>query len=268
MGERERERERQKERENEGTKRSKHAQGVFFYHCDSVEKGSGYVSVPSYQTKRNETKRKIATTMAPAAKMVRSVNSNRMLARGNRTSVVVRATQNESGSCSTRRQMLNLAGAAALFVGARQANAESIALFDDKSKNLDYKNNIADRARDVDIDVKIRNGWTDRESRDFVVKRVAESKKRIESDVKTYVDKASWYAAKQELRRQLGTMSADMNSLVASSSDKKKGASLKKEFFTSIDALDFAIRQKNQDAASKYQAESVAKLNDFLAFAG
>jgi len=213
------------------------------------------------QTKQNE--------MAPAAKMVtsvRSMHSNRLVARSNRTSVVVRATQNES--TSTRRQMLNLAGAAALFVGVRQANAESIALIDDKSKALDYKNNIADRARDVDIDVKIRNGWTDRESKEFVVKRVAESKKRIESDVKTYVDQASWYAAKQELRRQLGTMSADMNSLVASSGDKKKGASLKKDFFTSIDALDFAIRQKNQEVAQKYQAESVSKLNDFLSFAG
>ena len=37
------------------------------------------------------------------------------------------------------------------------------------------------------------------------------------------------------------------------SSDKKKGATLKKDFFTSMDALDFAIREKNQDAASCYR---------------
>ena len=165
--------------------------------------------------------------------------------------------------------MLNLAGAAAMFVGVRNANAVGIDLIDDKSKKLDYKNNIADQARDVDIDVKIRNGLTQaRSDREFTVKRVQESKKRIENDVKTYVDAKSWYAAKQELRRQLGYMSLDMNTLIAASSDKKKATALKKDFFTAIDALDFAIRQKNQDAASKYQADSVTKLNDFLAYAG
>ena len=62
-------------------------------------------------------------------------------------------------------------------------------------------------------------------------------------------------------------MSVDMNTLIASSKDKKAATSLKKEFFTSIDNLDFAIRKKDRESGLKYQAEAVAKLNDFIAFA-
>ena len=62
-------------------------------------------------------------------------------------------------------------------------------------------------------------------------------------------------------------MSLDMDTLIAASGDKKKGVSMKKDFFTAVDNLDFAIRQKNKDAGLKYQAEALTKLNDFIAFA-
>ena len=56
--------------------------------------------------------------------------------------------------------MGQLAGVAALFAGAARANAEPINLIDDKTKNLDYKNNIADQARDVDIDKDMKKSET------------------------------------------------------------------------------------------------------------
>jgi len=77
----------------------------------------------------------------------------------------------------------------------------------------------------------------------------------------------SRYDAKQELRRQLGYMSGDMDTLIASTSDKKTGLSMKKDFFTAVDNLDFAIRKKDKDSGLKYQADAVAKLNDFISFA-
>jgi len=183
-------------------------------------------------------------------------------------SVVVRAQAQEP--TSSRRQMLGFAGlAAGLLVGANQsAHAIGIELIDDKSKKLDYNNNIADQARDVDIDNNIRTGRTQaRADKQFVVSRVAENKKRIENDVKGYIDSKAWYFATQELRRQLGNMSLDMNTLVAASSDKKQGAALKKDFFTAVDNMDFAIKKKDQAKALKYQEESVAKLGEFIAFA-
>ena len=82
----------------------------------------------------------------------------------------------------------------------------------------------------------------------------------------TYVNKAFWYDGKQELRRQLGNLSLDMNTLISASGDKKNGAALKKDFFTSVDALDFAIRKKDKETAQKYTAEAITKLNDFISF--
>merc|ERR1712060_160836 len=187
---------------------------------------------------------------------------NLVVARPNQAArvVLVRAAHNANAETSSRRQMMGkLAGGAV---------ATPISLIDDKDKSLDYKKNIADIAGNVEIDNKIRNGTkAAAEDKDFTIKRVQEGKKRLEGDVKTFVDKQFWYDAKQELRRQLGYMSVDMNTLIATSSDKKAATSLKKEFFTSIDNLDFAIRKKDRESGLKYQAEAVAKLNDFIAFA-
>ena len=96
--------------------------------------------------------------------------------------------------------MGQLAGVAALFAGAARANAEPINLIDDKTKNLDYKSNIADQARDVDIDNSLRTGRAQaRADKAFVVKRVEEGKNRLEKDVK---DMASG-ALKAERAEQL-----------------------------------------------------------------
>merc|ERR1719253_1865285 len=53
--------------------------------------------------------------------------------------------------------------------------------------------------------------------------------------------------AANELRRQVGTLRFDMNNLVADKSGDKKQA---KAFYASIEKLDFAIRQKDQAAAT------------------
>ena len=91
------------------------------------------------------------------------------------------------------QMMGQLAGVAALLAGAGSAKAESINLFDDKTKGLDYKNNIADQARDVGLDNNIRTGRSQsRADKALVVSRVTEGKNRLEKDVKDYVSKAYW----------------------------------------------------------------------------
>ena len=62
----------------------------------------------------------------------------------------------------------------------------------------------------------------------------------------TYVNKAYWTQAANELRRQVGTMRFDTNNLVE---NKGTGKAEAKAFFKSVEKLDFAIRQKDKDAA-------------------
>ena len=70
----------------------------------------------------------------------------------------------------------------------------------------------------------------------FVVKRVEEGKNRLEKDVKDFVSKAYWYDAKQELRRQLGYMSLDMDTLIAASGDKLQGLSALRWLLVPVEA--------------------------------
>jgi len=76
--------------------------------------------------------------------------------------------------------------------------------------------------------------------------RAKESLSRLDQDMVTYVNKAYWTQAANELRRQVGTMRFDINNLVE---NKGTGKAEAKAFFKSVEKLDFAIRQKDKDAA-------------------
>jgi len=76
--------------------------------------------------------------------------------------------------------------------------------------------------------------------------RAKESISRLDQDMVTYVNKAYWTQAANELRRQVGTMRFDINNLVE---NKGTGKAEAKAFFKSVEKLDFAIRQKDKDAA-------------------
>jgi len=177
------------------------------------------------------------------------------------------------GERQSRRDVLkstvSLGAALALGFGAavKPVEAKPVEIVSGKKSGLDMKQNILDEVRDLDLPVAQRNGLTQiRASKEDTLARVVESKKRIENDVTTYVNKAFWQDGKQELRRQVGNLSLDMNTLISASGDKKNGAALKKSFFTSVDALDFAIRKKDKETAQKYTAEAITKLNDFISF--
>ena len=63
----------------------------------------------------------------------------------------------------------------------------------------------------------------------------------------TYVNKAYWTQARNELRRQVGTMRFDINNLVENKGSGKEDA---KAFYKNVEKLDFAIRQKDKAAAT------------------
>ena len=68
----------------------------------------------------------------------------------------------------------------------------------------------------------------------------------------TYVNKAYWTQARNELRRQVGTMRFDINNLVEI---KGADAAQAKAFYKKLENLDFSIRQKDQEAATALLAD-------------
>lgn len=74
--------------------------------------------------------------------------------------------------------------------------------------------------------------------------------------------------ARNELRRQVGTLRFDLNVLASAKTTKeaKKAAlALRKDFIASVEDLDFALREKDQAAATTKLAATKAALDKVLA---
>merc|ERR1712146_167809 len=70
-------------------------------------------------------------------------------------------------------------------------------------------------ARELDLPQNVRDGFTQaREGgADFAKKRVAEMVGRLDKSVYPAIEKAYWTQAREELRRQLGSLRFDLNTL-------------------------------------------------------
>jgi len=135
-----------------------------------------------------------------------------------------------------------------------------------KAKGYD----IIYEARDLDLPQNIRDGMTQaRASTADAKKRVAESIKRLEgvlSDIKV----AYWSDAGNALRRQVGTLRFDLNTLAETKgpSEKKAALALKKQYFADIQSLDLAIREKKMEPALKAYAKAQGELDELLKLVG
>ncbi|KAI8107329.1 hypothetical protein M9434_001971 [Picochlorum sp. BPE23] len=179
-----------------------------------------------------------------------------------RAAVVARAED-------SRRAVLGglvLGGLAAISAPA----ANAVDIIDDrkaKAKGFD----IIYEARDLDLPQGQRDGlYQARGDIELTKKRIAESKGRIEGKLAGYIEKKYWTEAREELRRQVGTLSFDINTLAAQlpKADRKAAEELKKAFKTEVSALDFAIRKKNQDSATKELADMQSALASVLSKVG
>ena len=165
-----------------------------------------------------------------------------------RRSVVVNASAEES-----RRAVLSglFAGAAALSAGKAMA-ATPVDLIDDR-KAIEKGFDIIYEARDLDLTQSQRDGLTQaRGSLEATKARVAEAATRIKTDVAADIEKEYWTEAKEELRRQVGTLRFDLNTLASVSGDKatKKAAiAANKALIKKIEELDYEVIQKNKTAA-------------------
>lgn len=181
-------------------------------------------------------------------------------ARTARCAVVVRASAEES-----RRAVLGglLAGVAALSA----SNANAMDLIDDR-KAREKGFDIIYEARDLDLPQSTRDGL-DQARGDVALtkKRIAESVRRIESELEPVIQKAYWTEAREQLRRQVGTLRFDINSLSAQlpKPARKEAEALKKAFQSEVAELDFAIRKKDKASALKELADTKAALSAVLA---
>lgn len=180
--------------------------------------------------------------------------------RPSRATVVVRA--------EARREVLAgvVAAGAALLAGKAQA-VTPVDLFDDrKARQTGF--DIIYEARDLDLPQNVRDGLTQaRANLDATIKRVKESEKRIDSAIKPSVDKAYWTEAREELRRQVGTLRFDLNTLASTKAkDAKKDAlAARNEFIKAVEDLDLALRKKDKDSASSKLVAVQSSLDKALA---
>jgi len=154
-----------------------------------------------------------------------------------------------------RREMMN--GLAGVFAGAvipKAAFAVTPVDIKDDRKAIAKGFDIIYEARDLDIDQRIRDGMTQsRENTDFTKKRIAESVKRISTDVLPSIEKKYWWEAREELRRQAGTLRFDLNTLAEAKEGQEKKVALakRKTLLTNIEKLDLAIKAKDESVAVK-----------------
>lgn len=170
-----------------------------------------------------------------------------------------------SSAEDSRRAVLGamMAGVAALTA----SSATAMDLIDDRkarAKGFD----IIYEARDLDLPQSVRDGLTQaRSDVSATKKRISESQRRIEADLEPFIQKAYWTEAREQLRRQVGTLRFDINTLSAqlSKDSRKEAEALKKAFVSEVSDLDFALRKKNKATALKELADTKAALDAVLA---
>lgn len=184
-------------------------------------------------------------------------------ARAARSAVVVRASAEQS-----RRTVLGGLFAGVALTAANSASALTpVDLIDDR-KAIEKGFEIIYEARDLDLPQSQRDGMTQaRKDIATTIKRVKESEARIDSTLTEFVSKAYWTEAREELRRQVGTLRFDLAAL-ASSKEKtarKAALALNKEFIAEVEGLDFAIRKKDKESALKKLVSTKTALDNALA---
>merc|ERR1712151_1282070 len=168
----------------------------------------------------------------------------------------------------SRREMIDglaFAFAAALAQEKAALAVTPVDLKDDrKAKATGF--DITYEARDLDLPQNVRDGMTQaRTSAADTKKRVAESVKRLEA-VQSDIKVAYWSDAGNSLRRQVGTLRFDLNTLAETkpAGEKKVALAAKKAFFSDVEKLDLAIKEKKLEPALKAYDKASASLDAVL----
>ncbi|PNH07536.1 Oxygen-evolving enhancer protein 3, chloroplastic [Tetrabaena socialis] len=185
-----------------------------------------------------------------------------------RSAVVVRASAEPS-----RRVVLGglLASTVAALTSSGQALAAAtpVDLFDDR-KARETGFDLIYEARDLSLDQSTRDGFTQaRSSLEETKARVKESEARIDADLEPFIKKNYWTEAREQLRRQIGNLRFDLNTLASAKgvkADKKKALELRKDFIQKVEDLDFSLREKDEASSLKKLGAAQSALDTVLSF--
>ncbi|GLC45583.1 hypothetical protein PLESTB_000873700 [Pleodorina starrii] len=184
-----------------------------------------------------------------------------------RGAVVVRA------SVESRRAVLGglLASTVVALTSANKAQAAAtpVDLFDDR-KVRETGFDLIYEARDLDLPQSVRDGLTQaRDSLEETKARVKASEARIDGDLEAVIKKNYWTEAREQLRRQVGTLRFDLNTLASAKgvkAEKKKALELSKDFIKKVEDLDFSLREKDEASSLKKLEATKSALDSVLAF--
>lgn len=88
-----------------------------------------------------------------------------------------------------------------------------------------------------------------------------DSQARLDGEVLPAINKSYWTEARQAMRRAMGTLRYDFNTLADAKGVAKATKPVTKATFKKVDALDFAIRSKDKEAALKAFEEAKAAVD-------
>merc|ERR1719387_2934688 len=167
-----------------------------------------------------------------------------------------------------RRDLINgVAAALAAAVVPKNAFAVSPVDIKDDRKAIAKGFDIIYEARDLDLDQRVRDGMTQmKESPEATNKRIAESAARFTSEVLPGIEKEYWPQAIQSLRRQVGTLRFDLNTLAEKKEGdaKKVALAARKDFLTKLETLDYSMRKKEKEASLKQFPVVIEALGEAL----
>ncbi|KAG1673012.1 hypothetical protein FOA52_005942 [Chlamydomonas sp. UWO 241] len=194
---------------------------------------------------------------------VRAVCWSSVAATSRRSAVVVKA------SAESRRAVLGGFLASAVLVSSKAAFAAAtpVDIIDDRKAIATGFDLIYD-ARDLDLPQNERDGITQgRTDLEATKLHVKEAEKRIDTQLDKPVAKAYWTEAREELRRQVGTLRLDLNALAASKpkAERKAVLELNKSFLLAVEQFDFALRKKDGPAATAKLAAVKSTLDAVIA---
>merc|ERR1712176_454094 len=168
-----------------------------------------------------------------------------------------------------RREMMAGLALGLGSVAAQSKNAFAVTGVDVKDDRGAVKKgfDIIYEARELDLPQNQRDGLSQfRDSVSDTKNRLTESSKRIKTSVLEFVNKNYWPSASNELRRQLGTMRFDLNTVAATKegSAQTEFLAAKKKFISDIEKLDLAVVNKNQKLALDLYATAVGSMDSVL----
>ncbi|KAI3676697.1 hypothetical protein L1987_86310 [Smallanthus sonchifolius] len=189
-----------------------------------------------------------------------------------RTGLVVRASQGQGESETSRRAVLGLIAtglASGSFVQAVLADAKPIKLGPPPPPSGGLPGTLnSDEARDLDLPLKNRFFLQPLPPTEAAA-RAKESAKEI-LNVKDFIAKKAWPYVQNDLRLRSEYLRFDLNTVISAKpkDEKKQLKDLTGKLFENLADLDHAAKIKSSADAEKSYAAAVSSLNDVLSKLG